>query len=190
MARQRTSLRSQMSNVVPSFKEDHISQVPALQLLQRLGWTYLTPEQALALRGGRASRVILHAVLEEQLPKMNRIQYKGQTYAFSEGNIQTAIQALEDFPFDGLVRTNERIYDLLCLGKSLPQMIYGDQKSFPLRYIDFEQPANNVFHCTGAFVVERTGTHQTRRPDIVLFVNGIPLTVIECKRPDIKEPLN
>jgi type I restriction enzyme, R subunit len=179
-----------MSNVVPSFKEDHISQVPALQLLQRLGWTYLTPERALALRGGRASRVILHAVLEEQLPKMNRIQYKDQTYAFSEGNIQTAIQALEDFPFDGLVRTNERIYDLLCLGKSLPQMIYGDQKSFPLRYIDFEQPANNVFHCTAEFVVERTGSHETRRPDIVLFVNGIPLTVIECKRPDIKEPLN
>src|SRR5271166_1750590 len=179
-------------NEIPSFKEDHISQIPALQLLQRMGWTYLTPEQALALRGGRPGRVILHAVLEEQLRKMNRIQFKGQTYAFSEGNIQTAIQSLEDFPFDGLVRTNERIYDLLCLGKSLPQMIYGDQKSFPLRYIDFEPGgiANNVFHCTAEFVVERTASHETRRPDIVLFVNGIPLVVIECKRPDIKEPLD
>jgi len=123
---------------------------------------------------------------------MNRIQFKGQTYAFSEGNIQNAIQALEDFPFDGLVRTNERIYDLLCLGKSLPQMIYGDQKSFPLRYIDFTPGgiSNNVFHCTAEFVVERTASHETRRPDIVLFVNGIPLVVIECKRPDIKEPLD
>lgn len=173
----------------PSFKEDHISQIPAVQLLQRMGWTYLTPEQALALRGGRAARVILHAVLEEQLRKMNRIQHKGQTYAFSEGNIQTAVQALEEFPFDGLVRTNERIYDLLCLGKSLPQMIYGDQKSFPLRYIDFDQPGNNVFQCAAEFAVERTGSHETRRPDIVLFVNGIPLAVIECKRPDIKAPL-
>ena len=179
-------------NEIPSFKEDHISQIPALQLLQRLGWTYVTPEQALALRGERPGRVILNAVLEEQLRKMNRIQFKGQTYAFSEGNIQTAIQALEEFPFDGLVRTNERIYDQLCLGKSLSQMIYGDQKSFPLRYIDFtpEGLANNVFHCTAEFVVERTGSHETRRPDIVLFVNGIPLVVIECKRPDIKDPLD
>jgi len=179
-------------NTIPSFKEDHISQIPALQLLKRLGWTYLTPEQALALRGGRPGRVILHAVLEEQLRKMNRIQFKGQTYAFSEGNIQASIQALEDFPFDGLVRTNERIYDLLCLGKSLPQMIYGDQKSFPLRYIDFtsEGFANNVFHYTAEFVVERTSSHETRRPDIVLFVNGIPLVVVECKRPDIKESLD
>ena len=68
-------------NAIPSFKEDHISQIPALQLLQRLGWTYLTPEEALALRGGRPGRVILHAVLEDQLRKMNRIQFKGQTYA-------------------------------------------------------------------------------------------------------------
>jgi type I restriction enzyme R subunit len=181
-----------MMNAIPSFKEDHISQIPALQLLQRLGWTYLTPEQAAALRGGRLGRVILQAVLEEQLRKMNRIQFKGQTYPFSEGNIQTAIQALEEFPFDGLVRTNERIYDLICLGKSLPQMIYGDQKSFPLRYIDFTPDglANNVFHCTSEFVVERTGSHKARRPDIVLFVNGIPLVVVECKRPDIKDPLD
>jgi type I restriction enzyme, R subunit len=179
-------------NAIPSFKEDHISQIPALQLLQRIGWTYLTPENALALRGGRPGSVILRAVLEEQLRKMNRIQFKGQTFPFSDANIKTAVQALEDFPFDGLVRTNQRIYDLLCLGKSLPQMIHGDQKSFPLRYVDFgpDSLANNVFHCTAEFVVERTGSHETRRPDIVLFVNGIPLAVIECKRPDIKAPLD
>lgn len=173
----------------PSFKEDHISQIPALLLLQRLGWAYLSPDRALALRGGRASRVILHAVLEERLRAMNRIRHKGETYAFSEGNLQAALQALEEFPFDGLIRTNERIYDLLCLGKSLPQMIYGDTKSFPLRYLDFDTPSNNAFHCTAEFSVERTGSHEPRRPDLVLFVNGIPLAVIECKRPDLKDPM-
>lgn len=176
-------------SAVPSFKEDHVSQIPALLLLQRLGWTYLSPERALALRGGRASRVILHAVLEEQLRVMNRIRHKGETYAFSEGNLQAALQALEEFPFDGLIRTNERVYDLLCLGKSLPQMIYGNTKSFPLRYLDFNEPAHNVFHCTAEFSVERTGSHEPRRPDLVLFVNGIPLAVIECKRPDLKDPM-
>lgn len=178
-------------NATPSFKEDHISQIPALQLLQHLGWTYLPPEDALALRGGRQGQVVLRSVLENQLRKINCINFKGQSFPFSEENIQSAIQALEDLPFDGLIRTNERIYDLLCFGKSLPQVVSGDQKSFPLRYIDFRSDslATNTFHCTAEFAVERTGSHETRRPDIVLFVNGIPLVVIECKRPDIKAPI-
>ena len=90
------------------------------------------------------------------------------------------------------MRTNEKIYDLLVLGKSLPQTIDGDTKSFPLLYIDWNPETfltNNVFHVTEEFEVERTASHETRRPDIVLFVNGIPLAVIECKRPDLKEPI-
>ena len=47
----------------PSFQEDQISQIPALQLLQNLGYTYLAPEEALALRGGRMSVVLLDGIL-------------------------------------------------------------------------------------------------------------------------------
>jgi type I restriction enzyme R subunit len=43
----------------PSFKEDHISQIPALQLLQNLGYQYLTPEEALQLRGNKTTNVLL-----------------------------------------------------------------------------------------------------------------------------------
>jgi type I restriction enzyme R subunit len=91
--------------------------------------------------------------------------------------------------YDGLVRTNEKVYDLLCLGRSMQQSIESDTKSFPLHYIDWGTWENNVFHNTEEFSVERTGSHETRRPDIVLFVNGIPLAVIECKRPDLKDPI-
>lgn len=174
---------------LPSFREDEISQIPALQLLQNLGYTYLTPQEALDLRGGKMSGVILDGILEAQLRRMNRITFKGETHHFSEANIHTAIESLKEVVFDGLVRTNEKIYDLLCLGKSLPQSISGDTKSFPLRFIDFENTERNVFHVTEEFSVERTGSHETRRPDIVLFVNGIPLAVIECKRPDEKDPI-
>jgi type I restriction enzyme R subunit len=177
---------------VPSFQEDHISQAPALQLLQNQGWRYLTPDEALALRGGKRSNVLLDGILDPQLRKLNRIRFKGQEYAFSEANIQSAVLALKDVLFDGLVRTNEKIYDLLVLGKSLQQTILGDTKSFPLHYIDWD-PATwltrNVFHVTEEFEVERTGSHELRTPDLVLFVNGIPLCVIECKRPDIKDPI-
>ncbi|PIR16933.1 MAG: restriction endonuclease subunit R [Deltaproteobacteria bacterium CG11_big_fil_rev_8_21_14_0_20_49_13] len=178
--------------MTPSFKEDHISQIPALQLLQNFGYTYLTPEETLQLRGGRLNAVLLEDVLVQQLRRLNRIRFKGKEYPFSEGNILSAIQTLKDTLYDGLVRTNEKIYDLLCLGKSLQQSIEGDTKSFPLNYIDWNPETwltNNVFHVTEEFSVERTGSHETRRPDVVLFVNGIPLAVIECKRPDIKDPI-
>lgn len=173
-------------------KEDHISQIPALQLLQNLGYTYLTPEEALVLRGGRTRSVILDGILTGQLRKMNIVRYKGQEYPFTEGNILSAVQSLKDIVYDGLVRTSEKVYDLLCLGRSLQQSIEGDIKSFTLQYIDWEHPDNNVYHVTEEFSVERGGRKEEYRPDIVLFVNGIPLAVIECKRPDLgpgKDPI-
>ncbi|HVU44478.1 MAG TPA: type I restriction endonuclease, partial [Terracidiphilus sp.] len=181
-----------MSKQLPSFLEDHISQIPALQLLQNLGWRYLTPAETVKLRSGKLSNVLLEEVLVEQLRKLNRIQFKGHEYRFSEANIQSAVQSLKDVMFDGLVRTNEKIYDLLVLGRSLQQTISGDTKSFPIKFIDWNPTTwltNNVFHVTEEFEVERAASHELRRPDIVLFVNGIPLAVIECKRPDLKDAI-
>ncbi len=181
-----------MSHELPSFLEDHISQLPALQLLQNLGWHFLTPAEAVSLRSGKLSSVVLDTVLVDQLRKLNRIRFKGQEFEFSEANIQSAVQALKDVLYDGLVRTNEKIYDLMILGKSLQQTINGDTKSFPLQFIDWNPETwltNNIFHVTEEFEVERTSSHEIRRPDIILFVNGIPLAVIECKRPDIKDPI-
>jgi len=171
-----------------SFREELISQIPALQLLINLGYTYLTPEQALAQRGGRLAQPLLRGVLEEWLRSHNQVYYKGQTYSFSEANIQSAIRKLEEEPYDaGLVRANERIYEMLTLGVSLPQSIQGDTRSFSLQYIDWKHPENNVYHVTDEFSVRKRKSDETRRPDIVVFVNGIPLAVIECKRPDLQK---
>lgn len=170
----------------PSFREELISQIPAIQLLRALGYTYLNPEQALAARG-RLSNVLLDDVLAAQLRKLNHIRYKGRVYQFSEDNIQEAIRRLKNEPYDGLVRTSEKIYDLLTLGISLPQTIDGNTRSFTLRYIDWKRQANNVFHVSDEFSVERRRSSETRRPDVVLFINGIPLVVIECKRPDLEK---
>lgn len=172
----------------PSFQEDHISQVPALQLLINMGYTYLSPEEAFRERGGKTSNVILEKILDKQLRKMNKIVYKGNTYEFSNNNINGAIDAIKNIPFDGLVRTNEKIYELLSLGKSFEETIQGNIRSFTLNYIDWDNK-NNVFHVTEEFEVEKEDRKSSRRPDIVLFVNGIPFVVIECKRPDMKEPL-
>ncbi|MBL9116905.1 MAG: type I restriction endonuclease subunit R [Verrucomicrobiaceae bacterium] len=174
----------------PSFQEALISQIPALRLLQQLGFTYLSPEECAVERQGRLGRVILEKVLAGQLKRLNKISFKGREVAFSEENIAKGIEALRDIPFEGLVRSSEKVYDLLTLGKSLDQTLENETKGFTLRYIDWQNPYNNSFHVTAEFEVERTGSHETRRPDIVCFVNGIPFVVIECKRPDEKDSLD
>ena len=168
----------------PSFKEDHISQIPALQLLINLGYKYLTPEEALNERGGKTSNVILDGVLEKQLREINKIQYKGNEYPFSNNNIAAAVNVIKNIPYDGLVRTNEKIYDLLSLGKSFEETILDNTKSFDLKFINWDEPTKNVFHVTEEFGVMQANGKGCRRPDIVLFVNGIPFVVIECKRRD------
>lgn len=176
---------------VPSFLEDDISQLPALHLLMRMGYQYLSPAEALDARGGRAANVLLETVLKEQLAALNRIQYKGRDYAFSESNLNTAILQLRDLPLnEGYMAANKAGYDLLTLGTSLEQTIEGDKKSFTLRYIDWENPANNVYHVTEEFSVLRAERTDHYRPDLVLFVNGIPMVVIECKSPRIKDPMD
>ena len=81
---------------------------------------------------------------------------------------------------------NQRIYDALLLGKSYPETVgEGKMLSFNLRYIDWETPQNNVFHVTEEFAVDSRDRQHNARPDIVLFINGIPFAVIECKAPHI-----
>lgn len=175
----------------PSFKEDHISQIPALQLLQKLGYTYLSQEEALQLRGNKTTAIILDDVLRKQLREINSIKISSsKTAIFSDGNIEAGIQALKDLPMnEGYINACESAYNLLTLGKALEQSIDGDKKSFTLQYIDWKNINNNVFHVTEEYSVMRSTSKEHYRPDIVLFVNGIPLCVIECKRPDMKEPL-
>lgn len=175
--------------MIPSFLEDRISQIPALQVLMNMGWTYICPEETFRLRGSKVSNCILDEILQDQLQKMNVITLKGKQYRFSNVNISKAVDALRVPLVDGLIKTNEAIYDLLSLGKSFEETIGGDTKSFQLQYIDWINPENNVYHVTAEFPVDRSGSDKTRRPDIALFINGIPVCIIECKRPDIKDPI-
>lgn len=158
------------------------SQQPALSFLKKLGWQYISPERAGQERGQLLSNVILEQILEKQLLEINDFEYKGKSYKFSQSSIQSAINALKNIPDEGLVRSNEQVYDLLTLGKSFTESIQGDQKAFTLRYIDWENYSNNLFHVTDEYAVE--GIKNTRRPDLVLFVNGIPFVILENKRRD------
>ena len=160
------------------------SQAPAIDLLARMGYKYLPRNEALAVRGSKTTRVLLEDIAHTQLAALNRIHYKGREHHFTDANIRRAIQALEDVTLaEGTQRASEQVYDLLRLGKSLEQTIEGDTKSFTLHYVDWEHWENNVFHATSEYLLQRAGSQQTCRLDIVLFVNGIPFVVIECEAP-------
>lgn len=174
---------------IPSYAEELISQIPAARLLIALGYQYLTPAQALALRGGRERQVLLTGVLEPWLKQHNFYSARGQARIFTDAAIAEAVRRLSEVNLnDGLTRANAAIYDLLTLGIALPQSVEGDTRHYSLHYIDWQHPENNVFHVTEEFSVEREKSHQTRRPDLVCFVNGIPFAIIECKRPDLQTP--
>jgi len=166
--------------------EKHLSQIPALQLLISLGFEYITPTEALHERQERTSNVLLENILRSQLKKINCIRYKANEYLFSEENVQSAIQKLKNIKYDGLLKTNEAVYDLLTLGTALEQTIEGNSRSFNLNYIDWRNPQRNRFHVTIEYSVQRSRSTETARPDIVLFVNGIPFCVIECKAPQVE----
>lgn len=176
----------------PSFKEDHISQIPALQLLQNLGYTYLSPDEAEKLRGGKTSNVLLEDILRKQLKGINsekRISSTKTTY-ISDANIENGIRALKELPMnEGYIAACETAYNLITLGKTFEQSFDGDKKSITLQYIDWKNRENNVYHVTEEYSVMRSTSKEHYRPDLVLFVNGIPLCIIECKRPDMKEPI-
>ena len=167
------------------YLEKNISQQPAIDLLTAMGYTYISPADCDKQRGSRY-HVLLRDILRGQLRRLNRYVYAGAENEFSAANIERAMEDLNEPLTDGLVRTSEKIYDALLLGKSYPETV-GDGKmlSFNLRYIDWDNPQNNVFHVTEEFAVDSRDRQHNARPDIVLFINGIPFAVIECKAPHI-----
>ena len=172
--------------VADAYLEKNSSQQPAIELLQSMGYTYISPQDCETQRGSRY-HVLLKDILRGQLRRINRYAFAGAENEFSAANIERAMEDLEQEPAaEGLVRASEKIYDALLLGKSYPETVgEGLTLSFNLRYIDWEHPENNLFHVTQEFAVDSRDKLHNARPDIVLFINGIPFAVIECKAPQV-----
>ena len=171
-----------MEEKIPVANEMTTSQRPAIEVLQKLGYKYISEEENKNLRNNILTDVIFKDILAKKLNEINSYEYKGEKYKFSASTIGQAIKDLNEDLVTGLISTNEKIYDLLTLGKSYQEnMVDGTKRSFDIKYIDFEHPENNDFYVTEEFSVLRMNGKNYATPDIVLFVNGIPLAVIECK---------
>lgn len=172
---------------LPNTSEKQI-QKNTIDFLEALGYSYISPDEIQKYRSN-TGQVILTDILLEQLQELNGFEYKGIEYPFSAKNISKAVEDLDESLNEGLMTANQKISDQLLLGNSYgEELIDGTKKSFSLKYIDFKNPENNLYHFTEEFVVDRVTKNEqekTRRPDLVFFINGIPFAVIELKKSSI-----
>ncbi|MBN7190646.1 type I restriction endonuclease subunit R [Proteus mirabilis] len=173
-----------MTQYTPKFQEEYSAKLPALMLLTNLGWSFLSPGLALVARGGKVDEVVLRQVLRSELQKRT-FTFAGKNYPLSEKSIDNLIaEVCSPALNEGLLTANERLYNHLLYGISVTEFVDGKKASPTIALIDWQNPVNNSFVFTEEFTVTRSSGVESRRPDIVCFVNGIPLVVIEAKRPD------
>jgi type I restriction enzyme, R subunit len=158
------------------WNEENLSELPAVEHLQRLGYAYASPE---ALDAERESfkDVILSGRLTSALRRLNPW--------LSDDNLHKAVRAVTSVPAASMIEASEKLHTTLTRGISLNQDVGHGNKGQDVRFFDFEQPGNNDFLVTRQFRVQ--GSKKNIRPDLVLLVNGIPLVVIECKSPTLGE---
>ncbi len=174
-------------NTTPNFQEQYSSHIPALKTLMAMGWKFRSANQCLEARSGNRS-VILKSVLISALKK-RQFEYKGEYHPLSNNAIDQIVRELSSPGLnEGLLVANERIYDKLVLGATVTEFIDGKKHAPTIPIVDWENINNNDFTVTEELEVLNTNGTSTRRPDLVCYVNGLPLAVIEAKRPDSGNP--
>src|SRR2546426_789354 len=169
--------------------EYELVEKPFCQQLERMGWQWIEGDPDLPETTERTSshEVLLKSRLAAALRRLNLRD--GRPWLDDE-RISRAIRDLEQATRHRLIEINQSATELLLKGTvadGLPDWRQGRPQ--PIRYIDFENPANNDFLVINQFKVELTSGRGHVIPDAVLFVNGIPVTVAEFKSPGIQNPL-
>lgn len=141
-----------------------------LQELQKLGWTYVKPEEMKVRRGEDFEEPLVVEDLKQALKRMN------SSIELTEADLSFVLTSLRTIPAN--IEGIRRFMDIFKNG--LPVPILKERKERVIKLVDFENIENNDFIVTNQFRVEGL---KPCRPDIVLLVNGIPLVLIEGKNP-------
>ncbi|MCK5357299.1 MAG: type I restriction endonuclease subunit R, partial [Elusimicrobiales bacterium] len=161
---------------LPDFDEASMSQISALLELVNLGYTYIPRDEITKLREN-TSQYILREIAFKALREINNKNISDKSIRDAifdmENNIDMGIGALP---------ASQEIFSLLLAGRSVSELVDGRRTSPQMKFVDFENSKNH-FHVCAEF---KLSEGHDRRPDIVLFVNGIPLAVIENKKESVK----
>ena len=164
--------------------EDQLVEQPAIQLFATLGWgTVSASDEAMEPTGTLGRETTADVVL---VPRLRAALERLNQTAPPEA-IPLAIESLtRNRATMSLVAANREVYDLLKTGipVSVPDREHGGQKTERLRVIDWQKPlAGNDFLLVSQMTV--TGALYTVRPDLIGFVNGLPLVIVELKKPGV-----
>lgn len=160
-----------MSNQTPEYLQ---SERPALNLFEQLGYGYLDASENDERGSGSINEVVLTHRLRDAIERINPW--------LNENNINNAIKEITSVPSSSLMEANEKIHELISSRKYTPkQVIDGKEQYRGVGFIDFQNIDNNDFLVVNQMKFK--GRWQNSIPDIVIFVNGLPLVVIECKSP-------
>jgi type I restriction enzyme, R subunit len=180
-----------MNIVGTTEKEEYLrSELPAVQQLRSMAYEYKSQNELNKERRDYRE-VLLYDRLERAIRKQNpEVDEDGVYDALSQINENTY-----PYSFDSM-DANEKIRaKLVGLSRSgglepitVTQNFGEGNVEKTVRLFDFENPDNNDFLVTNQFQLD--GLKQPIFPDVVIFVNGIPLVIIECKSPYIKDPIN
>jgi type I restriction enzyme R subunit len=163
---------------------------PFLDQLDGLGWTVSVGDTDVPYLGERDSfrDVLFKDEVREAVRRINR--HNGEPW-LGEARVNKALYDLERVGAPNLMEANQTATRLLQKGT----VVEGDPerhegKNQTVRYLDFEHLERNRFHAISQFRVDGPGGEEaTAIPDVVLFVNGIPLVVVECKNPSTTDPM-
>jgi len=144
----------------------------AIELFETQGYLYLSPEKQEVERKG-LSDVVLKVRLKAAIDKLNP--------NIPENAKEQALREVINLPSQNLIENNEAFHQMLTDGISVEYQKNGDTVGDKVWLVDFKNPSNNdLLVCNQFTVIEN---NIARRPDIVLFINGLPLVVIELKNP-------
>jgi type I restriction enzyme R subunit len=135
---------------------------PCIEFLKTLGYSYVTPEQNEAKRE-RKNEVLFKDEVVKAIERINDVP------------TEVALSAYSD-----LLREQDNEQWLALLRRNVSKYVPGQSDSKTIRFIDFLNPANNTFQVTNQLYVD---AQKSRIADLVIYVNGIPLVVIEAKSP-------
>ena len=147
----------------------------AIEVLQSVGWEYV---HGLAIAPGaeQAERENLEQIiLIDRLRKAVAILNPDIPQDAQEQAIQKVLRIYSP----ELLHNNETFHRLLVETVKIPYQKNGFERSYEVALIDFEDPMNNAFLCVNQYIIVEK--NQNKRPDILLFINGIPLVIIELK---------
>ncbi|WP_421621800.1 type I restriction endonuclease subunit R [Alkalilimnicola ehrlichii] len=167
---------------------------PLIDQLVGLGWTHVTgsPEDPAATHRESFAQVVMEPLLRERLQAINLRD--GHPWLDAR-RLDQAVSAITRLPASKVMEANRQATERLVGGltvEGLPDWDGGRGQT--IRFIDWDRPANNTFTVVNQFKVKCPPGHDTGKghviPDLVLFVNGIPLVVIECKSRTAPEGLS